>query len=76
MQEILTAVTYLVVWFVCEKVIDIESGLTNLIISLGSAVVVYILMAVKERKECFKKYKSSPYQLRTKFVLETIFRQF
>ena len=27
MQEILTAVTYLVVWLGCEKVFNIESGL-------------------------------------------------
>jgi len=51
MQEVLTAVTYLVVWLICEKVIGIESGLTKLFISLGSAVGVYILMAVKEHKE-------------------------
>ncbi len=51
MQEVLTAVTYLVVWLICEKVIGIESGLTKLLISLGSAVGVYILMAVKEHKE-------------------------
>lgn len=47
MQEILTAVTYLVVWLICEQVIGIKSGLVNLIISLGAAVGVYILMAVK-----------------------------
>lgn len=47
MQEILTAVTYLVVWLICERVIGIESGLVNLLISLGAAVSVYILMAVK-----------------------------
>jgi hypothetical protein len=47
MQEILTAVTYLVVWLICEQVIGIKSGLVNLIISLGAAVSVYILMAVK-----------------------------
>ena len=76
MREISTAVTYLVVWFICEKVIDIESGLTKLFISFGSAVGVYILMAVKERKESFKKYNSSPYQVRAKLLLETIFRQF
>lgn len=51
MQEVLTAVTYLVVWLICEKVIGIESGLTKLLISLGAAVGVYILMAVKEHKE-------------------------
>ncbi|MGD0276275.1 MAG: hypothetical protein ABSB79_09510 [Syntrophales bacterium] len=48
MQEILTAVTYLVSWLICERVIGIENGLINLIISLGAAVGVYLLMAVKE----------------------------
>jgi len=55
MQEILTAVTYLVVWLICQRVIGIESGLVNLIISLGAAVGVYILMAVKEHR--YKKKK-------------------
>lgn len=50
MQEVLTAVTYLVVWLVCGKVIGIESGLTKLLISIGAAVGVYVLMAVKGRK--------------------------
>jgi len=51
MQEILTAVTYLVAWFMCEQVIGIKSGLVNLIISLGAAVSVYILMAIREKQE-------------------------
>lgn len=55
MQEILTAVTYLVVWLICQRVIGIESGLVNLIISLGAAVGVYVLMAVKEHKDKKKK---------------------
>jgi len=50
MQEILTAVTYLAVWLVCERVIEIESGLVKLIISVGAAVGVYILIAVKEHR--------------------------
>ncbi|MFB3925232.1 MAG: hypothetical protein ACE14T_04195 [Syntrophales bacterium] len=50
MQEILTAVTYLVVWLGCEKLFGIESGLTKLLISLGAAVGVYILIAVKEHR--------------------------
>ncbi len=49
MQEILTAVTYLVVWFGCEKVLNIESGLTKLFISVGAAVGVYVIMAIKDR---------------------------
>ena len=60
MQEILTAVTYLVVWLICQRVIGIESGLVNLIISLGAAVSVYILMAVKEHKD--KKMKGEDHE--------------
>jgi len=55
MQEILTAVTYLVVWLICQRVVGIESGLVNLIISLSAAVGVYILMAVKEYRDKKKK---------------------
>jgi len=51
MQEILTAVTYLVAWLACEKVFKIESGLIKLIISLGAAVGVYALIAVKEHRD-------------------------
>jgi hypothetical protein len=48
MQEVLTAVTYLVVWLICEKVLDIESGLAKLLISLTAAISVYVMIAVKE----------------------------
>lgn len=51
MQEILTAVTYLVAWLICEHVIKIENGLLKLILSLAAAVGVYILMALKDRKD-------------------------
>lgn len=51
MQEMLTAVTYLVVWLICARVIEIESGLTKLLISLGAAVGVYILIGVKEYRD-------------------------
>ncbi|MDQ1278621.1 MAG: hypothetical protein QG555_1664 [Thermodesulfobacteriota bacterium] len=51
MQEILTAVIYLVVWLICQRVVGIESGLVNLIISLSAAVGVYILMAVKDYRD-------------------------
>ncbi len=51
MQEILTAVTYLVVWLLCERVIGIESGLVNLIISLGAAVGVYVFIAVRAHRK-------------------------
>ena len=51
MQEILTAVTYLVAWFFCERVLGIESGLINLIISLGVAVAVYIIIAIRANRK-------------------------
>lgn len=51
MQEILTAVTYIVAWLACDKIIGIESGLIKLLISLGAAVGVYILMAFRESRE-------------------------
>jgi hypothetical protein len=51
MQEVLTAVTYLVVWLICQRVLAIENGLANLIISLTAAVVVYVLLAVREHKK-------------------------
>ncbi len=51
MQEVLTAVTYLVVWLVCQRVIGIESGLANLIISLTAAIGVYALMAIRDFKK-------------------------
>ncbi len=51
MQELLTAVTYLVVWLICAQVLEIESGFVKLIVSLGAAVGVYILIALKEHKE-------------------------
>ena len=51
MQEVLTAVTYLVVWLICQRVLDIESGLANLLISLTAAIGVYILMAVRDHRK-------------------------
>ena len=48
MQEILTAATYLVVWLLCEHVLEIESGLIKLIISLGAAVSIYVIIAVRD----------------------------
>jgi hypothetical protein len=51
MQEILTAVTYLVVWLGCEKVFNIESGLWKLIISLSAAVGIYVLIAIKDKRK-------------------------
>jgi hypothetical protein len=59
MQEILTAVTYLVVWLICQRVIGIESGLATLLISLAAAFSVYVLYAIldhqgKKRKSGFR----------------------
>jgi hypothetical protein len=51
MQEILTAVTYLIVWLICERVLEIQSGLIKLLVSLGIAIGVYLLIAFKEYKE-------------------------
>lgn len=51
MQEILTVATYLVMWLICKWVLNIESGLITLIISLGAAVGVYFLIAFKEYEE-------------------------
>lgn len=48
MQELLTAATYLIVWLVCWRVIGIESGLLKLIISLGAAISVFVLLAVRD----------------------------
>lgn len=51
MQEVLTALTYLVVWLICEKVLGIESGLAKLLISLTAAIAVYVIIAVREYLE-------------------------
>lgn len=51
MQEVLTAVTYLVVWLICQRVLGIESGLVNLIVSLAAALTVYVLMAIRDYKK-------------------------
>ena len=47
MQEILTVITYLVVWLICKEVVGIQSGLVTLVISLGAAVSVYVIFAVR-----------------------------
>ena len=47
MQEILTVITYLVVWLICKEVVGIQSGLVTLLISLGAAVSVYVIFAVR-----------------------------
>jgi len=47
MQELLTAVTYPVVWLICSHLLKIESGLTKLLISLTAAILVYVLVGMK-----------------------------
>ena len=51
MQEILTLATYLVAWLICKWVLGIQSGLVTLLISLGAAVGVYAVIAIKARAE-------------------------
>lgn len=46
MQEILTAITYPIVWLVCGYLLKIESGLAKLLISLTAAVLVYVLIGI------------------------------
>jgi hypothetical protein len=47
MQELLTAITYPVVWLICSHVLKIESGLAKLLISLTAAILVYVLIGIK-----------------------------
>ena len=47
MQEILTAVTYPVVWLICSYILKIESGLAKLLISLTAAILVYVVIGIK-----------------------------
>jgi hypothetical protein len=47
MQELLTAVTYPIVWLICSYLLKIESGLTKLLISLIAAILVYVLIGIK-----------------------------
>ncbi|OGP87987.1 MAG: hypothetical protein A2031_07055 [Deltaproteobacteria bacterium RBG_19FT_COMBO_43_11] len=46
MQEILTAVTYPIVWLICSFVLKIENGLAKLLISLTAAILVYVLIGI------------------------------
>ena len=46
MQELLTAVTYPLVWFICSYLLKIESGLAKLLISLTAAILVYVLVGI------------------------------
>lgn len=47
MQELLTAITYPVVWLICSYLLKIESGLAKLLISLIAAILVYVLVGMK-----------------------------
>jgi len=51
MQEILTAVTYPIVWLICSYVLKIESGLAKLLISLTAAILVYVLISIMRSSE-------------------------
>ena len=51
MQEILTAVTYPIVWLICGYLLKIESGLAKLLISLTAAILVYVLIGIKRSQK-------------------------
>lgn len=48
MQELLTAFTYPIVWLICSYLLNIESGFAKLLISLTAAILVYILIGIRE----------------------------
>jgi hypothetical protein len=47
MQEILTAITYPVVWLICSYIFNMESGWVKLFISVTAAILVYVLVGMK-----------------------------
>jgi len=51
MQEILTAVTYPIVWLICTYLLKFESGLAKLLISLTAAILVYVLIGIKQAQK-------------------------
>jgi uncharacterized membrane protein YhdT len=51
MQEILTVVTYPIVWLICSYLLKIESGLAKLLISLTAAILVYVLIGIWQTKK-------------------------
>jgi hypothetical protein len=57
MQELLTAVTYPVVWLICSNVLKIESGLAKLLISLTASILVYVLIGIKRSSKENKENK-------------------
>lgn len=51
MQELLTAVTYPIVWLICTYLLKLESGLAKLLISLTAAILVYVLIGMKRSQK-------------------------
>lgn len=51
MQELLTAITYPIVWVICAYLLKIESGLAKLMISLTAAILVYVLIGIKRSQK-------------------------
>lgn len=51
MQELLTAITYPIVWLICSYVLKIESGLAKLLIALTAAILVYVLLGIKNSSQ-------------------------
>ena len=51
MQELLTAVTYPIVWLICTYLLKFESGLAKLLISLTAAILVYVLIGIKQAQK-------------------------
>jgi hypothetical protein len=51
MQEIFTIIAYPVVWLVCTYLFKIESGLAKLLISLTAAILIYVLIGIKQSKK-------------------------
>ena len=47
MQELLTAITYPVVWLICSYVLKIDNGLAKLLISLTASILVYVVIGMK-----------------------------
>ncbi len=59
MQEILTAVTYPIVWLICSYILKIENGLAKLLISLTAAILVYVLIGMMSSQKENKKDKDN-----------------
>jgi hypothetical protein len=51
MQELLTAITYPIVWLICSYVLKIESGLIKLLIALTAAILVYVLIGIRRSQK-------------------------